>query len=331
MQQQKIEHIIISRTDNIGDVVLTLPMCYWIKNNLKGVKISFLAKDYVKEIIERYTLIDSFISYDSLQNADKYQIRQMLDCDAIIHVFPNRFVARCSREFKIPMRVGSSHRFIHLWTCNFRVGFSRKKSNLHESQLNFNLLKPLGLTQIPEMNYINSTTSSFQKISNFQLIKNWDYSNTIILHAKSKGSAIEWPIDKFITLAEELVKVDFKVIFTGTEEEGFRFRHQIPKNPNIIDTTGKLSLGELIDLISKSRALVACSTGPYHIAGLTGIKAIGLFSNRRPIFPKRWRAIGTNTHYLLNDEHCKNCKSGVDCKCVQEIEVHRVIQAIQND
>jgi ADP-heptose:LPS heptosyltransferase len=159
-------------------------------------------------------------------------------------------------------------------------------------------------------------------------LTNCDFENLVILHPKSQGSALEWPIENYLQLATELVKAGKTVCFTGTENEGLLFRNQIPIDPAIIDSTGKLSLDQLQFLISKSYALVACSTGPYHIAGLCGIKAIGLFSARKPIHPGRWKALGENALALVFDENCTICKSKKSCTCIHSISVEKVMQQL---
>ena len=50
-------------------------------------------------------------------------------------------------------------------------------------------------------------------------------------------------------LAKELVSKGETVIFTGTEEEGAFFRNDLPTDKLIIDSTGKLSLEQLMVLI----------------------------------------------------------------------------------
>lgn len=179
------------------------------------------------------------------------------------------------------MRIGTSHRSFHLLSCSHRLNFSRKNSALHESQLNFQLLKPLGLTAIPSMEEVMSMTSAF-KVEQCPLPDNLaglleKNNKTVVLHPKSQGSALEWPLESYLKLANELVAKGYTVYFTGTEQEGDLFRSSLPINDNIIDLTGKLSLKELIYFISKVKNLVACSTGPLHIAGFLGVRAIGLF------------------------------------------------------
>lgn len=150
----------------------------------------------------------------------------------------------------------------------------------------------------------------------------------VILHPKSQGSALEWPMTKYSELALKLAEKGHTVYFTGTEKEGELYRKEIPKHPSIFDTTGKMTLPELIQFISKNKALVACSTGPLHIAGFLGLRTVGLFSPRKPIHPGRWAALGKNTEMLVFDPACPKCKEKKECKCIEEIGVDEVMKAL---
>ena len=325
-----MDKIIISRTDSIGDVILTLPLCVWLKKQFPQTELVFLGRIYTKDIIACFDVVDTFLNFDDFSSLPTSERIARLKADCIIHVFPNREIAALSKKAKIPMRIGTAHRVFHLLTCNYRLNFSRKRSLLHEAQLNFELLKPLGLNEIPSfealfesLNHFNIPTVSLP--TEFSGI---DLSNTIILHPKSQGSAVEWPLEKYIELAQVLVQQKKTVIFTGTENEGKEFSAILPVHPQIIDSSGKLNLNQLICLISSCEALVACSTGPYHIAGISGIKAIGLFSPRKPIHPGRWKALGDKSVALVFDASCSNCKKGKACSCIENISVQSVLLAI---
>ena len=322
--------IIISRTDSIGDVILTLPLCVWLKKQFPQTELVFLGRSYTKDIIACFDVVDTFLNFDDFSSLPTSERIARLKADCIIHVFPNREIAALSKKAKIPMRIGTAHRIFHLLTCNYRLNFSRKQSLLHESQLNFELLKPLGFNETP------SFDSLFQSLNHFNIptvslpteFSSIDLSNTIILHPKSQGSAVEWPLEKYIELAQGLVQQKKTVIFTGTVNEGKEFSAILPVHPQIIDSSGKLNLKQLILLISSCEALVACSTGPYHIAGISGIKAIGLFSPRKPIHPGRWRALGDKSVALVFDSSCSNCRKGKACSCIENISVQSVLSFI---
>lgn len=333
---ENIKRILISRTDSIGDVALTLPMCVWLKEQFPHAELIYLGKAYTKPVISKFAVIDAFEDWSSLENLNRIQQIQhfkKLKIDAIIHVFPNKLIAKLAYDSGIRLRIGTAHRSFHWLTCNKLLNFSRKRSFLHESQLNFKLLNPFGLKVVPSFNEINKLIEnqflqSKENLPGSILTSIQTTKNTVILHPKSQGSAVEWPLEKYIELALQLVSKDFIVIFSGTETEGITFRNAIPKHDNILDLTGKLSLEQYMALISKSHTLVACSTGPLHIAGLYNIHAIGLFSPRRPIHPGRWKPLGNNVSILVHDENCATCNAGKECTCISEITVAAVEQFI---
>jgi heptosyltransferase-3 len=51
-------NILISRTDSIGDVILSLPMAGILKNKFPNATISFLGKNYTRDIINACTHIE---------------------------------------------------------------------------------------------------------------------------------------------------------------------------------------------------------------------------------------------------------------------------------
>lgn len=320
--------VLINRTDSIGDVVLTLPICIWLKKTFPTCKIIFLGNQYTEPVISCFGEIDEILFWKEIeQKPETEQITffKNLNIDSCLHVFPKARIAKVIRKSKIPHRIGTSHRLYHLWTSNIRPNFTRKKSPLHEAQLNFELLRPLGLTQIPDLEVINQWINTSFNIPTVEISHPFDaLKGAIILHPKSQGSAIEWPIEKYIDLAKKLLERGEKVVFSGTEKEGLLFRAKIPIHENCFDASGKMNLSEFIAFIAQSKALVACSTGPLHIAGITGIHAVGLFSSRKPIHPGRWKALGQNVSVIEFDKNCVTCKKGQICLCLENINVEKV-------
>ena len=298
--------IVISRTDSIGDVALTLPMVSILKQKFPEAAIIFLGNTYTKPIISCLNGVDEIWSWADIQDMeDRQQLNWIKEqhIDVFIHVFPRREIARLVRKAGIPHRIGTSHRLFHMLTCNHLVNFTRKNSDLHEGQLNLKLLKPLGISKAYGFDELKSVLTFTSKPLSQEFKTILDSTKTkVILHPKSKGSALEWGVSNFIDLAKRLPDDQFQVFFTGTEEESTYFRDLLPKTDHIIDLSGRMTLDQLIAFIQNCDVLIAASTGPLHIAGLSNIISIGLFTTRRPLHPGRWSPIGNQVHIITESE-----------------------------
>ena len=315
---QECKRIIISRSDNIGDVILTFPMAKALKEANPNLHISFLGKAYTASLIKRCPYIDELINLDDLKTLKEIE-KALSGYDVILHVYPNKKIEKAAKKAKIPNRVTFTRKPLNWIYSNYNLNFTRRKSDLHEAQLNLKMLQPFGI----------KSEYSLKELSSFKVLKSSEENpvpNRVILHAKSKGSAKEWPIANFVQLAELLVKEGIEVFFTGTDNEREFIEPYLPTNDKIHSLIGTLSLDELIDFIGNSEALVAASTGPLHIAASMGIKAVGLYVPKRPMHPGRWGAIGPKAVNLVFDPQCTDCQNGGDCKCIQSITAAKVIK-----
>lgn len=309
MKEKAFKRIAIARTDSIGDVMLTLPMCGAIKSNYPDCKIVFIGSNYTKPIVDCCVHVDEFLDWSAVKTKspnEQINILSNLKLSAIVHVFPVKELVWVAKRASIPMRIATAGRWFTLSKCNYPVIFSRKKSTLHESQLNFKLLKPLGISEIPEL-------AELQKLYGFVAPSLKSESNlpglnknkvNLIIHPLSKGSAIEWGVDNFQKLCSLLPENVFDIFVTGTVEEGKTIKKKFQfGQSNVFDLTGKLTLQELIVFINQCDALVAASTGPLHIAAALNKFALGLYSPKRPIHPGRWAPIGSRAHAIAATEH----------------------------
>lgn len=326
------ERIIISRTDSIGDVMLTLPMAGILKQHFPGCRIIFLGKSYTKAVIEACEHVDQFLDWDQLNKDETGKVKtlKLLNADAIVHVFPRKEIARLAKAAGIPVRIGTTGRLYHWITCNERVRFSRKRSDLHEAQLNIKLLKPFGIDK-------TYSTEELADYYGFTRIKELppEFASLIdksrfnlIIHPGSRGSAREWGIDNFSSLVKILPQDKYKLFISGTAAEGDSLRSFINEHPQLNDLTGKLKLEELIAFINAADGLVAASTGPLHIAAALGKKAVGLFAPMRPIHPGRWAPLGRQAKYLVLDKECEACRKSLDCSCIRAIQPLQVRNAL---
>ena len=141
--------IAISRTDSIGDVIVTLPLCGFIKKYSTNTRITFIGRTYTQAIVEACPFVDDFVNFDKRENVE-------LNADACVFAFPDAEVMKWVKEQGVKKRIATGSRIASWKFANDRIFFSRKNSDLHESQLNFYLLHPFGVKEIPSLEEIRN-------------------------------------------------------------------------------------------------------------------------------------------------------------------------------
>jgi heptosyltransferase-3 len=331
-----LKHILISRTDNIGDVILTLPLAGILKQHYPNVKITFLGRDYVRAITEHSAYIDDFLSWDMLSGmseSDAVAKIQSHQFDAVIHVYPRKSIGDLMKKAKVPYRIGPASRFYFWFRCNKLVRFSRRKSDLHEAQLNLNLLRPFQLKPNDDLLYLRDMMGFSSKKplpSHLQSLLVPGKFN-LIVHPFTNKNTREWPLSHFIEFINQLPPEKFNIIITGSEKENSIIQEKImPHCPNVINAAGKSSLSEFIQLIAHVDGLVANSTGPMHLAAVLGIHSLGLFPLTKGMDTNRWAPIGEKAEVIRADPNCQQgtCAAVRDCFCMESITVDQVKQKI---
>lgn len=322
---------LISRTDSIGDVVLTLPMAAAIKQHFPHAKVGFLGKAYTKPVIAACQYVDAFIDVKDFLNEETSICGAKIDC--IIHVLPRKEIAQRAKKLGIPLRIGTKNRLYHWWTCNKLVSLSRKNSDLHEAELNMVLLSPFFNPEQYSADTIPSLYG-FTQIEplapDFQQLLSPDKTN-VILHPKSQGNGREWPMDYYIQLIRGLDLNKFKIFISGVEKDRAALSVLFSQiGDRVTDLCGKMSLSQFISFIAHAQALVASGTGPLHIASALGIHALGMYPPIRPIHPGRWRPLGFYAHTFVAHRECDKCNIE-QCTCmlaITPVEIQNTLEKI---
>jgi heptosyltransferase-3 len=322
---------LVSRIDAIGDVVLTLPVGGQLKLLFPGCRVILIGRTYTQAVAEACPWFDGFVNYDDLLKlsaAEQVAVLRQYQAEAIIHVFPNKLLARTAQKAGIPIRIGTRNRWIHWLTCNRLVALSRRHSPLHEAQLNLKLLEPLGLHQelaladITPLVRLRVTTALRPALQQLLAERTTGQLN-IVLHPRSRGSAREWGLEHFGTLTRLLHQAGHRVFITGTAAEGEELAAWLQEHAALLagNLTGQLTLAELLAFIANADGLVAASTGPLHLAAALGRHALGLFPPMRPAHPGRWAPLGPNAEYLVFERpDCSECRQlPAACTCIKAI------------
>ncbi len=333
-------HILISRTDNIGDLVLTLPLAGYLKQQFPACKISFLCRAYAAAVVRACRFVDQVLTLEDLAapamqknlGPGMASLGALGPFDVVIFAFPNRRLAQAAKRAKIPVRVGTSHRLYHWLYCNRLAHFGRVNSPLHEAQLNFALLKPLGMDYTPDLAEIPALYGV--QASGASPALPWSVEKFhLILHPKSNGNGREWPLDHYVELAKQLqADARVQIWISGSEAEGQQLRELAPELfalPKVASLCGQVDLAGLIEVIGHCGGLVASGTGPLHLAAALGKRTLGLFPPLKPIDPVRWAALGVQAQNLALEMPCQ-CPPASTCACMAALSVAQVHGVVQD-
>jgi len=331
------KHILISRTDNIGDIVLTLPMAARLKQLNPGVKISLLCRRYAADVVRYCDDIDEVVEEENVAD-DLVGFLRGSDIDTVILAQPNRELAKAAFFARVKHRIGNARQKVYqLIYCNDRVRFSKGLSENHESQINFEFLRPYGDDHIP-------TREEIPDLYHFTVPRDEEiaagfapYQFNLILHTKSNGHGREWPVEHYIELARKLAHNEgLHIWLTGSAGEGKWLEEHaslLLAQPNVSNTCGRFSLSRLTAFIHQADGLIASGTGPLHLSAAIGQRTLGLFPPTRPMHMGRWAALGKRAHNLATDIPCSaDCRRITEptCDCMRKITPETVLKIVSS-
>ena len=303
IKKDKVEKILISRTDRLGDVILTLPLITEVKKVFNNAKVIFFVKKYTEELLTGYEGVDELlIEEDSASFSQKYKLFRSKNPDLVINVKPRFDLALIFFLLGTKYRIGTGYRW-YSFLYNYKVYEHRKISDKHESEYNLNLLK----TFFDEVKGEKNFFFSYEKEEELKLDKKLELFNFslkdkfIIIHPGSGGSAKDLPKEKFSEFIDLFTAElsAYRIVITGLDKES-DIAAEIVKSTRdtfkekIIDLTGKLNLRELLILTDHTELFISNSTGPVHIAGALNKKIIGFYPNEKPMSETRWGPLGNN-------------------------------------
>lgn len=333
-----VKNILIVRTDRIGDVVLSLPLAGIIKKYYPKSKISFLVRNYTKDIVLSHSYIDEVLilnksedKIDFIENIKKISAKKF---DTCIIVNPTFSVALILYFSGIKNRIGTGYRW-YSFLFNKRVFEHRKFAEKHELEFNLSMLKMIGINEeINEKNVkydLSVDNKALIKVDEILLAEKVELKKPlIIIHPGSGGSSIDLPMSKYIQLVKKLDNDGYQIIITGSKSE-YELCNNLILSERIKNLAGKLNLKELMALISRATLFISNSTGPIHIAAALGKHIIGFYPKIISCSKERWAPYTDKKIIYVPEIECSDC-TREKCEalnCMQSINIDNVYNDIK--
>jgi heptosyltransferase-2 len=128
------------------------------------------------------------------------------------------------------------------------------------------------------------------------------------VHPGSGRSAPNWRVERYVELAEMLLRDGrVRIALTGSAAEtALAAPFARLGAERVVDFVGKLSLRELMGVLSQEVVLVSSSTGPMHLAAALRVPTVSMFCPISACSPELWGPKGNRAEVILPPEgYCR--------------------------
>ena len=344
----QIKRILVISTRQIGDVLLTTPLIHSLKQATQA-KIDVLVFQGKGAILEG--------------NPDLNEIIEIPERPHFKNHFKLFQTIYRKYDLAISTQAGDRPAIYAFLAAKYRIGIlpnlslkSIWKKWLYQKSIVFDdwdtptILQNLQLVDLLE---INRCYQIILPRSNSE-IKQLPQSSYAVLHLTPMWKYKRWTKEGWEKVAQWIAEQNWQVVLTGSaNKEEQQYLIEITQNfpKNTLNLAGKLSFGQVAQLIEKSEIFIGVDTAVTHLAAATGVPMIALFGPTNPIkwspFPKdyadnkppfeRIKPFQRNKNIVLiqgiaecvpcHQEGCEKHRQS-HSRCLDEISAERVIEAI---
>ncbi|MCE5300069.1 MAG: glycosyltransferase family 9 protein, partial [Spirochaetia bacterium] len=209
-----MEKILVSRTDGIGDLLLTTPLIHELRLKYPQAEIIALVNRYAAPVLENNPDVTSVMLYDKKEHEQAVKVLKNTYFDAVVAVYPRPELAWAFFTAHIPRRIGTSRRW-YSFLFNEKVNISRRNPYKHEADYNLDLVARYIGNATASKEYYYMTDRESDNGAAYIAKKLLEKGSFIVVHPGSKGSAWNLSVNRYTELVEKLCAKGRKVLLTG--------------------------------------------------------------------------------------------------------------------
>ena len=310
----EIKRILVSRTDKIGDLVLSIPSFFMLKKMYPNAELVVLVRDYNADIVRNLSYIDRVIKIDDYTKAELLTKIEYFKADVFIALYNDRYVASLARASKAKIRIGPISKLNSLFTYNKGVLQKRSLSIKNEGQYNLDLVSKLDRKRFAILYELNTKlilTDENKKVADVYFKENSIQGKCLVVNPFIGGSAKNITDEQYVSILKKVKDrmPDLNIIITSyitDEERTEKLCKDIGKD-KIFSFSNGASILNAASIIDRADAYFGASTGPTHIAGALGKKIVAIYPHKKTQSPTRWGILGnSNVEYIIPDENNPN-------------------------
>lgn len=309
-----VKRIIVSRTDKIGDLVLSIPSFYMLRKMYPESEIVVLVRKYNYEIVENLPYVNRVLKIDDYRQKELLEKIKHFKADVFIALYNDTYVSKLAKASKAKWRVGPLSKMNSFFTYNKGVWQKRSKSVKNEADYNLDLIKRLDPRLFEENYEINTEIyldEENRKAVEIFIADNKIEGQMLVVNPFMGGSAKNITDEQYVELLKKVKeeKPNLNIVVSCHISEEDRGQNLVDgiENERVYLFANGGDLLNLAALIEKADVYMGGSTGPTHIAGSMKRKIVALYPNKKTQHPIRWGVYGwDDVEYIIPDKDNKS-------------------------
>jgi heptosyltransferase III len=319
-----MEKILVWHQGALGDLMLSLPAIYAIKNFRKGSYLHLVSRTDLSAVILENGLADEITSNERGFLADLFAESKSLPGTL------RRFLAGFDRAFVFMRRIDSD--YLENLRASIPEIYSIKtipenRVKMHVSRFQMEQLKVAGIlsdTKMPLLDVLRCSAPDHRGKA------------VIAVHPGSGGKKKCWPIDNFLTLIKLLNfhKSYYCSIILGPAEEQEMNERAIDFIAGSDIKAGIIrdaSVTNVASILKMSSLYIGNDSGITHLASMIGVPTVAIFG---PTDYEIWGPAGGQVRIVRSDYPCSPCQADIfkECyasKCLENLDVRKVLDSVE--
>ena len=332
------KRILVTRTDRVGDVLLTTPALKALRVQFPKSYIAVITRPYTKDILIGNPFIDEVIVYDKYGSERNFfktvlfalSLRKK-NFDVAFMLHPTNRVHLIAFIAGIKKRIGFDRKLSFLLTDT--LVHKKQEGKMHERDYTLDAIAQFGVAPVDKSLFMPISNESETRIEAFLNANGLSDKDVLVaLHPGASCPSKRWHSENFAQLADSLIKeCGVKIILIAgpddisTADEVLGSMKERPVN-----AAGKTTISDLASLLRRCKLFISNDSGPVHISSALGVPVIALFGRSQPgLGFRRWGPTGTQDVVVYHDVGCEECLAHncqKDFSCLKAISVEEVLR-----
>lgn len=346
---QSVRHIVVQKVLGLGSIVQATPLLAALRASFPHAEIALLTAARNRELVERLPLVDRGLyladdSFGTLAVSTAGALRALMR--ERIDLFFDLELYSAAASVVSALSCARNRYGFYRHSARFKKGsythLVKFATNKPVSRLYMQLALAAGAREVPdyELGPITVKPDDHRRLAEtlradgVRLVEEY-----IAVNPNASDLLLErrWPAERFAAVIERLAQEHRQCVILGGHGErehvaGLLARLSADARRHVVDTSARLTLGELLAVIAGARCVVTNDSGPMHFAFALRRPTVCLFG---PVDPLHYSFATATVETLYHPVFCSPCvhekeppPCGGNNVCMQLIAPDEVLAAV---